>query len=117
METMRRYSRRTFVAWVGGASAGFFLFGRLPGRSAPIALAQIPGGTLDPDQVPKYVIPLLIPPVMPRADTIAQPGGKPVDYYEIAMRQFQQQILPAGMPVDDGLGLRAQPGDRARRSG
>jgi spore coat protein A len=26
------------------------------------------------------------------------PGGKPVDYYEISMRQFQQQILPAGLP-------------------
>ena len=46
MET--RFSRRTFVAWVGGASAGFYLFGRLPGTSAPEALAQIPGGTLDP---------------------------------------------------------------------
>ena len=48
METMPRFSRRTFVAWVGGASAGFYLFGRLPGMSAPVALAQIPGGTLDP---------------------------------------------------------------------
>ena len=49
METMRRFSRRTFVAWVGGAGAGFYLFGRLPGMSAPVALAQIPGGTLDPN--------------------------------------------------------------------
>ena len=31
METSLRFSRRTFVAWVGGASAGFYLFGRLPG--------------------------------------------------------------------------------------
>jgi spore coat protein A, manganese oxidase len=96
--TTRRYSRRTFVAWVGGASAGFFLFGRLPGTSAPIALAQIPGGTLDPVQVPKYLTSMLIPPVMPRADTIAQPGGKPVDYYEISMKQIEQQILPTTFP-------------------
>ena len=27
------------------------------------------------------------------------PGGKPADYYEISMRQFKQQILPAGMPA------------------
>ena len=27
------------------------------------------------------------------------PGGKPVDYYEISMRQFAQQILPAGLPA------------------
>jgi len=99
METMRRYSRRTFVAWVGGAGAGFYLFGRLPGLSAPIALAQIPGDTLDPAVVPKFVTPMLIPPVMPRAATIRQRGGKPLDYYEISMQQIQQQILPAGLPA------------------
>ena len=27
------------------------------------------------------------------------PGGKPADYYEISMKQFSQQILPAGMPA------------------
>ena len=79
MESTRRYSRRTFVAWVGGASAGFYLFGRLPGLSAPTALAQVPGGMLDLDDVPRFVTPLLIPPVMPRAATITQPGGKPLD--------------------------------------
>jgi len=36
METTRRFSRRTFIAWVGGAGAGFYLFGRLPGLSAPL---------------------------------------------------------------------------------
>ncbi len=41
-------------AWVGGASAGYYLLGRLPGTSAPVALAQIPGGTLDPTQITKY---------------------------------------------------------------
>jgi spore coat protein A len=99
METTRRYSRRTFVAWVGGASAGFYLFGRLPGTSAPIALAQIPGGTLDPVQVQKFITPMLIPPVMPRAGTISQPGGKPIDYYEISMKQIEQQILPSPHPT------------------
>ena len=99
METMRRFTRRTFVAWVGGAGAGFYLFGRVPGVSAPVALAQIPGGTLDPTLVPKFQTPMLIPPVMPRADTIVQRGGKNVDYYEISMRQFAQQILPTGLPA------------------
>jgi len=98
METMLRFSRRTFVTWVGGAGAGFYLFGRLPGMSAPIALAQIPGGTLDPGDVTKYVTPMLIPPVMPRAATLRAPGGKPVDYYEISMRQISEQILPDGLP-------------------
>jgi len=66
---------------------------------APAVFAQIPGGTLDPLSVPKYQTPLLIPPVMPTADTITAPGGKPIDYYEISVRQFLQQILPAGLPA------------------
>ncbi len=61
--------------------------------------AAIPGGTLDTTALPKYFTPLLIPPVMPIAGTIKQKGGKNVDYYEISMRQFQQQILPAGQPA------------------
>ena len=113
METTRQFSRRTFVAWVGGASAGFYLFGRLSGMSTPTALAQIPGGTLDPGDVPKFVTPLLIPPVMPRAGTITQRGGKPIDYYEISMRQFAQQILPAGLPATTVWGYGA---DRRRRA-
>ena len=63
------------------------------------ALAAIPGGDLDPGVVPKYVTPMLIPPVMPRADTITMRGGKPVDYYEISVKQFAQQILPAPLPM------------------
>ncbi len=114
METMRRYSRRTFVAWVGGVGAGFYLFGRLPGLSAPTALAQIPGGTLDPAVVPKFVSPMLIPPVMPRAATIRQPGGKPLDYYEISMRQIRQQILPAGLPETTVWGYGAVAAENSR---
>jgi len=73
---------------------GLFLRGK--GQKA---LAQIPGGTLSPLSVNKFVTPLLIPPVMPKAGIIAQRGGPPVDYYEISMRQFAQQILPAGLPA------------------
>lgn len=51
--------------------------------------AAVPGGTLDPTSIPKYVTPLVIPPVMPQNSS----GG-----YDIAVRQFQQQILPAGFP-------------------
>ena len=99
MESMRRFSRRTFVAWVGGAGAGFYLFGRLPGTGAPVALAQVPGGTLDPLAIPKFATPLLVPPVMPRAGVLTQRGGRSVDYYEISVRQFAQQVLPLGLPA------------------
>jgi FtsP/CotA-like multicopper oxidase with cupredoxin domain len=98
MNTMRPISRRAFIAWVGGAGAGFYLFARLPGMSTPVALAQISGGTLDPNDVAKFVTPMLVPPVMPRAAVLSAPGGKPVDYYQISMRQFEQQILPDGLP-------------------
>jgi spore coat protein A len=114
MKTLRPISRRTFIAWVGGAGAGFYLFGRLPGMSTPIALAQVPGGTLDPNDVVKFVTPMLVPPVMPRAAVMTAPGGKPVDYYEISMKQFEQQILPAGLPATTvwGYGAKAAQSNR-----
>jgi spore coat protein A len=94
----RPVSRRTFIKAVGGAGVAFVLYSYLPGGTKQ-ALAQIPGGTLDPASVPKFQTPMLIPPVMPRAGTITMRGGKPADYYEISMRQFSQQILPAGLPA------------------
>ena len=85
-------SRRDFLK-ISGAGL-LSLYGVTRGKIALKAQAAIPGGTLDPLSVPKFATPLLIPPVMPRAGTINQPGGKQVDYYEISMRQFKQQILP-----------------------
>ncbi len=114
MERSLAFSRRTFVAWVGGASAGYYLFGRLPGRSAPIALAQIPGGTLPPGDIPKFETPMLTPPVMPRAGMIKRRGGKNVDYYEISMRQFDQQILPASLPDTTVWGYGAEAAEKKR---
>jgi FtsP/CotA-like multicopper oxidase with cupredoxin domain len=73
------------------------LFGRAPG-AVPVALAQISADTLNPATIPKFQTALLIPPVMPKAAMLRQPGGKLVDYYEISMKQFSQQILPAGLP-------------------
>ena len=93
---MSQFTRRRFLEY--GAVAGGSLF--IPLKfGASRALAQIPGGTLDPLSIPKYQTPMLIPPVMPRAATITMPGGKPADYYEISMKQFSQQILPAGLPA------------------
>jgi FtsP/CotA-like multicopper oxidase with cupredoxin domain len=94
--------RQVIKAGLVGAGATLFwhgngLFGLFGGSR--VALAQIPGGSLDPTSVQKYVTPLLVPPVMPQAGTIKQPGGKNVDYYEISMKQFSQQILPAGLPA------------------
>jgi len=54
---------------------------------------------LDPGDIPKFEDPLLIPPAMPRTGKIKQKRAKNIDYYEIAVRQFQQQILPASYPA------------------
>jgi FtsP/CotA-like multicopper oxidase with cupredoxin domain len=48
---------------------------------------------LDPATIKKYETPLIIPPEMPKTSTDAT-----MDYYEIAVKEFNQQILPAGMP-------------------
>ena len=90
-------TRRSFLRITGASTIGLFVATRA--GWAPRAVAQIPGGSLDPAAIGKFATPLLIPPVMPRAGTINQRGGKPVDYYEISVRQFEQQILPAGMPT------------------
>jgi spore coat protein A, manganese oxidase len=89
-------TRRDFIKLTGATTVGWYVatqFGYVQR-----AIAQIPGGTLDPSSVPKYQTPLLIPPVMPRAGTITLPGGKPADYYEISMKQLSEQILPSGFP-------------------
>jgi FtsP/CotA-like multicopper oxidase with cupredoxin domain len=98
--SMRAVSRRDFLRISGGAGAALLFVGQFGGQlfRVPVASA-IPGGPLDGALVPKYRAPLLIPPVMPRADVITAPGGKPIDYYEISVRQFEQQILPPSMPV------------------
>jgi FtsP/CotA-like multicopper oxidase with cupredoxin domain len=89
------FTRRAFLKYTAGSALTLYAFNKL---GIVEAIAQIPGGSLDPNVVSKYQTPLLIPPVMPRAATIMQ-RGKPVDYYEISMKQFAQQILPAGLPA------------------
>ena len=58
-----------------------------PGDAAP------PPALLDPHAIPKFVAPLVVPPEMPPEGTS---GG--VVHYQIAARQFEQQMLPPGMP-------------------
>ena len=88
-------NRRDFLK-IGALAAGGAL---LPIKWTRSAFAQIPGGTLPPGDIPKYQMPLVIPPAMRRTSVIPGRGGRPTHYYEIAVRQFQQQILPTGLPA------------------
>jgi spore coat protein A, manganese oxidase len=84
-------TRREFVKLGTAGGAGLYLTSRL--GSVARLFAQIPGGTLPPDVIPKFVTPLVIPPAMPLTG-----NDSTVDYYRIAVRQFRQQILPAPLP-------------------
>ncbi len=90
-------TRRDFLKISAAIGGGLFLTNH--GKWLRLAQAAIPGGTLDPTLLPKYASPMVIPPAMPRSTKIKQRKGKNIDYYEIAVRQFQQQILPPGLPA------------------
>jgi spore coat protein A, manganese oxidase len=88
-------NRRQFISTIGAASTAFLIPGQLLLRKAS---AQSSGGILDPASIPKYVTPLVIPPAMPRAGKVKHAPRQNFDYYQIAVRQFRQHILPPGMP-------------------
>ncbi|RPH58032.1 MAG: bilirubin oxidase, partial [Acidobacteria bacterium] len=79
-------TRRTFLKF---SSAGALTLYALNEFGVEEAIAAIPGGTLPPGAIPKFVTPLVKPPAMPTSGT---------DRYSIAVRQFSQQILPAPLP-------------------
>ena len=96
---------------MGGAGLVVF-YGAGPGRPAaarwlPTFTQPVAGGAFD-----KYRAPLIVPPAMPRTARMPQRGGRPVDYYEIAVRQFTQQVLPPGEPTTTvwSYGSPAHPG-------
>jgi spore coat protein A len=97
---MKRTFRKSlfFVLFISLVLMGTAVQSKIGQRRMSIQ-AVLPGGTLDPLSIQKYATPLVIPPVMPQTSVIKQKGGKNIDYYQIAVRQFTQQILPAGMPA------------------
>lgn len=91
----RRWSR--FRAAVGLAGLGL---GTLAAVNVFYVSADpLPGGTLNPLSIPKFVTPLVIPPVMEQAGTGNDDEKSLTDDYTIAVRQFKQQILPTGYPA------------------
>jgi bilirubin oxidase len=77
-------------ALLGLLACGLVISSQAEGFSQP---------TLDPTTIPKYEEPLVIPPAMPKTSNIIEYRNRSlyfIEYYEIAVRQFQQQILPTG---------------------
>jgi len=89
-------TRREFIKTVSAAGTATLLPWPMLVRRA--CAEALPGGTLNPMTLPKYVTPLVIPPAMPRTAKLPVRMDKNIDYYEIAVRQFRQQILPVGWP-------------------
>ena len=91
-----KVSRRKFlkIGFAGGAA----MF--LPWHfKLPQAMADLTGPSLLPGDIEKFVTPMLIPPVMPKAPSGLGKVGPGVDYYEIGVSQFKQQILPSTLPA------------------
>jgi FtsP/CotA-like multicopper oxidase with cupredoxin domain len=106
-------SRRQFLVGSVAAGTGLFLVS-FAGGTRIVRAVPIAGASLHPEDITKFMTALLIPPVMPRARTISRRGGKPIDYYEISMRQLTQQILPAGLPATTVWGYGAVSRDSSR---
>jgi FtsP/CotA-like multicopper oxidase with cupredoxin domain len=91
---MTAVTRRRLMQYGAGASAGFLMWRFGGGR----VVAHVPAAdVLDPFSIPKYVTPLVIPPAMPMTRNPRSRGARSIDYYEIAVREFRQHILPASM--------------------
>jgi len=44
-----------------------------------VPAAALPGGTQNPARIPKFVTPLLVPPVIPRSGTVTTRAGQNID--------------------------------------
>ncbi|MGE5049640.1 MAG: hypothetical protein ACM3PC_13765 [Deltaproteobacteria bacterium] len=73
---------RRILGWISIAALGF--------AAGAARAAPVPGGTLNPTTIPKYVEPLAVPPLMPAVAA---------NTYSIAARQTVQQVLPASFPA------------------
>ncbi|TAH35197.1 MAG: bilirubin oxidase [Planctomycetota bacterium] len=88
------FTRRGFLRTSGMVGAGFLA----PWNGIRRVFSrQRSWNCLDSGSIPKYELPLVIPPAMPQTPPLTP--AVEVDYYEIAVRQFRQQILPPPYPM------------------
>jgi spore coat protein A, manganese oxidase len=84
-------TRRSFMKLTALAGTGTYLARKLD--LWPRVFGQVPGGTLSPTDIPRFAMPLFIPPAMPLSGR-----DNATDYCTIGVRQFEQQILPPRHP-------------------
>lgn len=87
-------NRRDFLKLTAFASGSLLL----PRWSSYAWARSLTGGSLPPETIRKYVTQLVIPPAMPSTATVLSNSVGEIDYYEIAVQQFRQQILPPDLP-------------------
>jgi FtsP/CotA-like multicopper oxidase with cupredoxin domain len=85
-------TRRDFLKAGAVAGSGLYLSSKFGFISRAFTQA-VPGGSLDPFSIPRFITPLWIPPTMPAVNTSSS-----LAYYEIAARPIRQQVLPVGLP-------------------
>ncbi|HET9346455.1 MAG TPA: multicopper oxidase, partial [Candidatus Limnocylindrales bacterium] len=90
-----RLDRRSFLKVTIAGGTALFLPWRLGARTVRASEPSV----LHASDISRFTTPLLVPPAMPRAGKLKVRGGRNVDYYDLAVRQFKQQILPHGMPA------------------
>ncbi len=90
-------TRRTFFTMTGTGALALVAVDAAGQRR--VLAEALPGGTLAAGDIPRFATALVIPGVMPRTSRLTRRGGKNLDTYEVAVRQFTQQVLPAALPA------------------
>lgn len=90
---MSELSRRSFLAFTGVGTLGLFVTDTL-GASQLVAEAAVPS-VRPASEIPLFAQNLLLPPTMPTRGKVQTPQGS-ADFYDLAIRQFTQQMLPDG---------------------
>ena len=85
-------TRRDFLKAGALGGSGLYLASKF-GFIQRAFTQAVPGGSLDPFAITRFITPLFVPAAMPPTSTAGA-----IDYYEIATRQLKQQILPTGLP-------------------
>lgn len=89
-------TRRAFLKYTGATVLALYAWD----GTRPVAVAHaVPGGSLDPTGIPQFVEPLVVPATMPSARREGAGPQGPIDVYDIAVRQFEQRMLPTPLPL------------------